>query len=68
MSLSSVYAKWEQETLAKIRQETLAEGRQEGRQELALKMLEDQKYPLTEIAQLTGFSIAQLESLQGLAR
>ncbi len=68
MSLSAVYAKWEQENLTQVRQESRQEGRQEGRQELALKMLQQQKYPLAEIAELTGFSIAQLEALQTAAQ
>jgi hypothetical protein len=64
MSLSSVYARWEQENLTKVRQESRQEGRQEGRQEIACKLLRDQRFALEEISQLTELSIDELKALQ----
>jgi predicted transposase/invertase (TIGR01784 family) len=55
MSLSPAYEKWEQETLAK--------GRQEGQLEIVRRMLQGD-LPLETIAQVTGWSIEQLQRLQ----
>jgi hypothetical protein len=62
MSLSPAYEKWEQETLAKGRQEAQQEARQEIL-EIVRRMLQG-NLPLETIAQVTGFSIEQLQQLQ----
>jgi predicted transposase/invertase (TIGR01784 family) len=71
MSLSPVYEKWRQETLAEGRQEGrqegvelgIREGIQEERRSLALKMLQE-NFPTETIARLTSLSIAEVEQLQ----
>jgi predicted transposase/invertase (TIGR01784 family) len=55
MSLSPAYEKWEQETLAK--------GVLQGVQQIAERMLQA-NFPLEAIAQVTGFSMEQLQQFQ----
>jgi hypothetical protein len=71
MSLSPVYEKWRQETLAEGRQEGRQEGVQEGIQEgiqeerrsLALKMLQE-NFPPETIARLSSLSLSEIEQLK----
>jgi hypothetical protein len=71
MSLSPAYEKWRQETLAEgvqqgIQQgvqQGIQQGIQQGFQEIAERMLQA-NFPLEAIAQVTGFSMEQLQQLQ----
>lgn len=50
--------------LEEIWDEATQKGRQEREKELALHMLRAKKYPLNEIAELSGFTINEIKELQ----
>jgi predicted transposase/invertase (TIGR01784 family) len=60
MKESAIYQKWRQENLAEGR----AEGREAERRSIALKMIAE-GMSLEVIAKITGYSVQQLQSLQG---
>jgi hypothetical protein len=67
MNLAPAYEKWYAETVAESEKRGEQRGEQRGQQtkamEIARRMI-NKNMPLEEIAELTGFSIAQLQTLQ----
>ncbi len=63
MNLAPAYEQWYAKTIAEGEQRGEARGEQARSGEMAQRMLHKQ-IPLTEIAELTGLTIAQLTALQ----
>ena len=47
-----------------MRREEREEGRLEGMQEIVLKMLEDERYSIEELAALSGFSTEEIKKFK----